>query len=59
MRMCAHDKNADTGARWRDRGRALELGPPPYEQGDWVASEVSIFFFPSFIILLSEGANFQ
>ncbi|KAI0272422.1 hypothetical protein BC834DRAFT_921892 [Gloeopeniophorella convolvens] len=24
---------------WRDRGKLPELEPPPYEQGDWVASE--------------------
>jgi len=24
---------------WRDRGRAPELEPPPYEQGDWIPSE--------------------
>ncbi|KAH9175934.1 hypothetical protein EDB89DRAFT_1942726 [Lactarius sanguifluus] len=25
---------------WRDRGRVPELEPPPYEQGDWVPSEM-------------------
>jgi hypothetical protein len=27
---------ANTNARWKDRGKVPELGPPPYEQGDWV-----------------------
>ena len=46
------DQRFDTFLRWRDRGRAPELEPPPYEQGDWVPSEVSslylsiVFFFP-------------
>jgi hypothetical protein len=35
------DQRSDTIFRWRDRGRAPELEPPPYEQGDWVPSEVS------------------
>lgn len=35
------DQRSDNIFRWRDRGRAPELEPPPYEQGDWVPSEVS------------------
>ena len=47
------DQRFDTFLRWRDRGRAPELEPPPYEQGDWVPSEVSslylsIVFFSDF-----------
>lgn len=32
---------------WRDRGRAPELEPPPYEQGDWVPSEPEELVPPS------------
>ena len=45
------DQRLDTIVRWKDRGRAPELEPPPYEQGDWIPSEVSnlypSFFFPA------------
>ena len=41
--MYVQDKNADTSARWRDRGKFPESQPPPYEEGDWAPSQVSIF----------------
>jgi hypothetical protein len=44
MLIYAHDKNADTSARWRDRGKFSESQPPPYEEGGWVPSQVGIFF---------------
>ena len=42
------DQRSDNSFRWRDRGRAPELEPPPYEQGDWVPSDVSNHYHRSF-----------
>ena len=38
--------SVNISARWRDRGKAPELEPPPYEQGDWVPSRVFNFYHP-------------